>query len=153
MIIIEPGDASSPGAARLLAASRALMDAEFPAESNHYLPADAYDGPDMRFLTARKGDAVLGCVALALRDGYGEIKSLYVDEAARGTGAARALMRAIEDVACAEGRTLIRLETGDTLTAARALYAALGYAEIPPFGDYGHDPRSIYMEKTLSAPA
>ena len=149
MIIVEPGDATAPGAARLLAASRALMDAEFPAESNHYLPAEAYGGPDMRFLIARQGDETTGCVALALRDGYAEVKSLFVAPEARGTGAAGALMRAIEDLARAEGLALLRLETGDTLTAARRLYASHGFHEIPPFGPYGDDPRSIYMEKSL----
>ncbi|OWU86507.1 hypothetical protein ATO6_06825 [Oceanicola sp. 22II-s10i] len=149
MIIVEPGDAAAPGAARLLEASRALMNAEFPAESNHYLGPDDYAGDHMRFLIARKGPETVGCVALAIRDGYGEIKSLFVDEAARGTGASGALMRAIEDIARDEGLPLIRLETGDTLTAARRLYAALGYAERGPFGEYGHDPRSVYMEKPL----
>ncbi|MGR3321884.1 MAG: GNAT family N-acetyltransferase [Pseudooceanicola sp.] len=149
MIYIEPGNAADPGPARLLAASRALMDAEFDPESNHYLAPDAYSGPDMHFLTARKGTEVVGCIALALRDGYGEIKSLFVDETARGTGAADALMRAVEDLAREAELPCLRLETGDTLTAARRLYARHGFVEIEPFGSYGHDPRSVYMEKSL----
>lgn len=149
MIIVEPGDASAPGPARLLAASRALMDAEFPSESNHSLAADAYDAPDMHFLIARRGADVIGCAALALRATYAEVKSLFVDPDARGSGAAPALMRALEDIARGENLALIRLETGDTLIAARRLYTSHGYRECAPFGNYGHDPRSIYMEKTL----
>ena len=34
-------------------------------------------------------------------------------------------------------------------TEALGLYRALGYANRGPFGDYGLDPNSIFMEKPL----
>ncbi|MDF1855187.1 GNAT family N-acetyltransferase [Pseudooceanicola sp.] len=150
MIIVEPGDPGSPAARHLLGQSHALMRAEFPAESNHFLSIDALTAANIRFLIARRGAVVIGCAALALCEGYGEVKSMFVDPAARGSGAAKALMRALEDLARAEDLPLIRLETGDTLHAAQALYRAHGFATCGPFGAYREDPRSVFMEKRLT---
>ncbi|WP_375688907.1 GNAT family N-acetyltransferase [Pseudooceanicola sp. LIPI14-2-Ac024] len=149
MIQILPASPLDPDCLRLLQMSHALMGDLFPAESNHMLDPAALTGDDIRFFAARRDGAVVGCAALALRDGYGEIKSMFVDPAARGTGAAAALMRMLEDTAREEGLPVVRLETGDTLTAARRLYASHGFAERGPFGDYAEDPLSVFMEKRL----
>jgi len=151
MLRIEPASPLEPEITALIRASHALMNDLFPAESNHHLPPEALATEDVRFFAARRDGVTIGCAALALRDGYGEIKSMFVDPAARGSGAAPALMRMLEDTAREEGLPLIRLETGDVLTAARRLYAAHGFTERGPFADYPDDPRSIYMEKSLTA--
>lgn len=142
---------ADPGAAEaLLRASHALMEALFDPEENHFLSLDALRGPDIRFVVAQAADAgVIGCGAVALRAGYGELKSMFTAEGARGRGVAGALIDRLEEVARAEGMPLLRLETGDALHAARRLYSAKGFVERGPFGDYTANKTSIFMEKAI----
>ena len=142
---------TEPDARALLAASHALMQQMFPAESNHYLSVEALAAPDVRFFLVERDGAALGCAALALREGYGEVKSMFVAPQARGSGTGRLLMLALEDAARAAGLPLMRLETGDTLHAAHRLYARHGFVTRGPFGDYSEDPRSVFMEKDVAA--
>jgi len=147
VIQADPHDA---GATALLHRSHALMRALFPPEDNFFLEIDALAAPDIRFFVARRGAEVLGTGALALREGYGEVKSMFVDEAARGQGVAWALLTRIEAEARAHGLPCLRLETGNVLHEAHRLYARHGFAPRGPFGDYPDAPSSIFMEKPLS---
>ena len=149
MIIIERTDPHDPQATALLCQSHALMQSLFPPEDNFYLDIDDLCAPHIRFFTAREGDVVLGTGALAIKAGYGEVKSMFVDEAARGKGIADALLRQIEDTARAEGLDTLKLETGNVLHAAHKLYRRHGFADCGPFGDYVQANSSIFMEKTL----
>ncbi|WP_297773190.1 GNAT family N-acetyltransferase [uncultured Roseovarius sp.] len=149
MIIVEAADPRHPQASALLRASHALMESLFPPEDNFFLDIEALTAPDIRFFTARSGDRILGTGALALRDGYGEVKSMFVDDAARGRGVADALLRRIEDEARDLGLPCLRLETGSLLEAAHRLYARHGFETSGPFGDYPESASSIFMEKAL----
>ena len=149
MIAVEPGDPRAPQVAALLAQSHALMQALFPPEDNFFLDIDALCGPGIRFFVARERETVLGTGALALKDGYGEVKSMFTGEAARGRGVGAALLRAIEDEARAEGLPCLRLETGNVLHAAHRLYERHGFRARGPFGDYPDARSSIFMEKAL----
>ena len=149
MLIIEQGDPRDPQATALLQASHALMERLFPPEDNHYLSIDALCTPDIRFFIAREGDAVLGCAALADKGDYGEMKSMFVSEDARGKGVADALIRQLEDYARELDLPVIRLETGDLLHAAHRLYERHGFVKCAPFGDYVVNKTSVFMEKRL----
>ncbi|WP_296418000.1 GNAT family N-acetyltransferase [Pseudooctadecabacter sp.] len=149
MISVEPADPKAPGPAALLGQSHALMNAMFPADACHYLDLDALCADHIRFFAAREGDLVLGTGALAVMDGYGEVKSMFTDEAGRGKGVAAAVLRMIEDTARAEGLPLLRLETGTGLDAAHRLYRRFGFTECGPFGSYDASPYSLFFEKTL----
>lgn len=149
MIIVEATDPRHPQASALLRASHALMEALFPPEENFFLDIDALTAPDIRFFTARIGEQISGTGALAIREGYGEVKSMFVDEAARGRGIADALLRRIEDEARNLNLPCLRLETGNLLKAAHALYARHGFDLRGPFGNYPDAPSSIFMEKQL----
>ena len=149
-LIIEPGDPTAPGPATLLRASHALMEALFPPEDNHYLSLEALKSPDIAFFVARDGSETLGTGALAHHGTYGELKSMFVAENARGRGVAAAILRQLEDHARAETLPLIRLETGNTLHAAHRLYARHGFALCGVFGDYHESPSSLFMEKRLA---
>ncbi|MGR3546347.1 MAG: GNAT family N-acetyltransferase, partial [Roseovarius sp.] len=118
MIIVEAADPRHPEASALLRASHALMESLFPPEDNFFLDIGALCAPDIRFFAARSGATIIGTGALALREGYGEVKSMFVAEAARGQGAADALLRQIEDEARAHALPCLRLETGNLLHAA-----------------------------------
>ena len=149
-VTVTLGDPRHLEATALLQASHALMQSLFPAEDNHYLSIDALCTPKIPFFTAIKDDKIIGCAALALKDGYGEMKSMFVDPVARGSGTADALMLRLEEEARAQELPKIMLETGNTLHAAHKLYARHGFALCGVFGDYHESPSSLFMEKRLT---
>ena len=133
----------------LLERSHDLMRSLFPPESNHFLGIAALEEPSIRFFVADSDGSIVGCGALAVRNGYGEIKSMFTEETCRGRGVADAILRAVEGAARAEELPILRLETGDKLRAAQRLYRRHGFKDRAPFGDYVEDPNSLFMEKTL----
>ena len=87
-----------------------------------------------RVLVARCGGRIVGTVQLALapqpnQRHRGEVMKLLVHPEARRRGIARALMAAVEEMARAEGRTLLTLDTR-TGDAAEPLYESLGYVRV-----------------------
>ncbi|EAQ08064.1 GNAT family N-acetyltransferase [Yoonia vestfoldensis] len=149
MIIVGITDPHDAQATALLQQSHALMQALFPPEDNFYLSIDDLVASDIHFYTGRIGDVILGTGALRVCDGYGEIKSMFVDEAARGKGVADAILRQIEDQARSLSLPLLKLETGNILHAAHKLYARHGFTPCGPFGDYPETASSVFMEKRL----
>lgn len=148
-VTIRPGDPREPTATALLEASQALMRSLFPAEANHYLSIAALTAPGIHFFVAEHGVAMRGCAALAEKDGYGEVKSMFVDPDARGLGIGDALMAHLIEAAQGLGLPMIRLETGDALHAAHRLYERHGFQRRGPFGGYKADPTSLFMERSL----
>ncbi|WP_342078111.1 GNAT family N-acetyltransferase [Yoonia sp. SS1-5] len=149
MIIVERTDPHHPGAVALLKQSHALMQELFPPEDNYYLEIDDLVAPDIHFFAAREGDQILGTGALKIKAEYGEIKSMFVAEAARGKGVADALMRQLEDTAREQKLPMLKLETGNVLHAAHKLYRRHGFTDCGVFGDYVAANSSIFMEKSL----
>jgi putative acetyltransferase len=147
-LIIERGDPHDARA--LLEASHAMMLELFTPDSNHFLSLDALAAPDIKFFIARLDGNTVGCGALAIRNGYGEIKSMFVDPNTRGKGVAAGLMNRLEAETIANGLALLRLETGNLLEAAQALYRRHGLTTRGPFGDYSEHPHSVFMEKRLA---
>lgn len=148
-VTVRPGDPRSPEGRRLLGASQALLTSLYPPEDNYFLSVDELAAPHIDFWIAEADGEALACVALARMDGYGEVKSLFVDPAARGRGVGTALMAALEHRARASGLPVLRLETGDTLGEAHRLYRRHGFMLCGPFGDYQEGPHSVFMEKRL----
>ncbi|UZD90473.1 GNAT family N-acetyltransferase [Cognatishimia activa] len=148
-INVTRGDPHDPEATALLQQSHALMQELFDPEDNHYLEIDALCVPEIHFFVARAYGKILGCAALANKGDYGEIKSMFVDADARGTGLADALMDQLIADAKEQNLKAMKLETGDLLKAAHRLYARHGFAECGPFGDYEESKSSIFMTKTL----
>jgi putative acetyltransferase len=108
---------------------------EFDAELAG-LPAP-YAAPGGCLLIARDaGGEAVGVLALRPRaPAIAEIKRLYVVPQARGTGLGRALLDRAIDEARARGYERVRLDSHrGSMGAAIALYARLGFAEIPPYG-------------------
>lgn len=151
MLIIEPADPTADGPRTLLEASHRLMIETFPVEDIYALDIAELLADDIRFFAARDGAEVLGTGALALRAGYGEVKSMFTAPGARGRGVAAALLRQLEDCARAESLPLLRLETGEALASAIRLYERHGFRRCARFGDYASNDTSVYMEKPLEA--
>ncbi|MBT0994019.1 GNAT family N-acetyltransferase [Cellulomonas sp. DKR-3] len=149
----------------------ALRRAMFAFNSGHYpaLYADLAGEPDGGFASddERQGVGVLatwvaridgravGCVTLrAARDGYPagsvELKKLFVDDAARGAGAARALLAAAEDDARSRGLASVVLCTGTRQPEAITLYLSAGYRPVRPFTDPAGDFWTFWFAKPLA---
>ena len=140
----------------LLAEHLADMRAVTPPESVHALDETAMTAPELSYWTAWDGDTLLGCGALKALDArHGEVKAMRTPAVARGRGAGRAVLEAILDEARARDYAAVYLETGamEAFIPARTLYAARGFVERGPFGDYGPDPNSVFMELVLGASA
>lgn len=80
-----------------------------------------------------------------------ELRRMYVRPAFRNRGIARQMIVAVEEEALAAGRPVIRLETGNYLPAAIALYQSSGYHQIPVYGEYVGNQYSVCFQKRLAA--
>lgn len=114
-----------------------------------------YAPPTGALLLARDnvtGEAI-GCVGLRAMgaDAVCEMKRLYVDPKARGLGLGKALAEAVIEEARELGHRAMRLDTLPDMTSARALYKALGFAEIAPYYDTPVK-GTIFLELALNNP-
>lgn len=99
------------------------------------LPGE-YAPPRGTLLLALRGDDPAGCVAIRpLAENFCEMKRLYVRPAWRSTGLGKRLIAAALDDARRAGHKFVRLDTLPTMTAARQLYASLGFRPIAPYYD------------------
>ena len=141
-----------------LAATRRQEVASLPGE---------YAPPGGCLLLARLGGAAAGCVTLrrlsAAPPGADrgtpsssepyvcELRRLYVRPSYRGAGLGRHLTLAAIAAARAMSYHRVRLNTLPTMTRARALYAAMGFREIPPYRAVLF-PGVVYLELNLAEP-
>lgn len=148
-LTVQTGDPRDPAVVKLLEQSHALMNELFPADGCHYLEIDDLCVPEITMLTIKDGDQIIGCGALSNKTTYGELKSMFVDPAARGKGAADCLITELTALAMSQKLPILRLETGEALAAAIKLYEKHGFTRRRPFGDYTDHPDSTFMERPL----
>lgn len=130
----------------------AQMHAQSPAESVHALDVDALRSPEIRFVTAWRGDDVCGMGAYRRMPGHeAEVKSMRIAKAVRGLGLGRLLLRHLVESARAEGIDVLWLETGSSadFRAARGLYLSEGFVRCDPFGSYREDPESVFFRREI----
>ncbi|KQU76516.1 GCN5 family acetyltransferase [Aminobacter sp. DSM 101952] len=143
-------DPATPEVIALLEDGDAYGASLYPAESNHFLPLDALRADTVHFVVARDGQGTaVGTGAIALANGWAELKRMWVVPAARGKGLSKAILGDLESRARDAGHSLMRLETGIENYEALALYERTGFVRRGPFGDYREDPFSVFMEKRL----
>lgn len=107
-----------------------------------------YAAPTGTLLLARNANGeAIGCVGLRPLgpDGSCEMKRLYVDPRGRGLGAGKALAERVIDEAKRIGYKIMRLDTLQEMTSARALYKALGFVECYRYYETPI-PGTIFME-------
>ena len=107
-------------------------------------------------LLAEVEGTVVGCgMSHPLTDSVSEIKRLYVTDAARGTGAGKAICAALIQQARDDGFDQVMLDTSRSFAAARALYTRLGFAERGPYQPLPALAQDlvVFYELSLTAPA
>jgi N-acetylglutamate synthase-like GNAT family acetyltransferase len=93
-----------------------------------------YAPPDGRLLVGSLDGRVVGCVGVRRLDEQTcEMKRLFVNDDARGSGLGRVLAEASIAAARGLGYRRMRLDTLPGMQTAQALYARLGFAEIEPY--------------------
>jgi putative acetyltransferase len=124
----------------------------YPPESHHGIDVGALMQPHVLFAVARTdlGEA-LGCGAVVMNGGWGEVKRMFVRPGTRGQGIAQGIIAFLEAQAAARGLVLMRLETGVSQPEALRFYERAGFVRRGPFADYRDDPLSVFMEKRLPA--
>jgi len=125
---------------------------DFSRELAH-LPGD-YAPPWGKIVLARVESSIAGCCALRPLDNVDypnacEMKRLFVRRAFRGFGLGRQLAEAIMDAARQAGYSCILLDTLDSMEAARAMYAELGFVEIEPYY-YNPNAGAHYLKAELA---
>lgn len=144
-----------PDAVALRAAQRAELDARYGSDDHE--PGIVPTADDVPvFLLARDADgAPIVCGGLrplpdaVLGAHTAEIKRMYAAPVARGTGAATALLRALEREAAALGIRRLVLETGTEQPDAVRFYEREGYSPIPLFGHYVGSDLSLCFARDL----
>ena len=149
-LIIARESAGSPEAAALLRGRDVEVSALYTPEQSFRIPIEKHVRDDVIFLMARENGTPVGCGALQLHSGYGELKSMYVIPEARGKRLAQALVAALENLARERGFSEVKLETGIYSPAVIRTYERAGYVRCERFGDYPFSPTSVFMTKTLS---
>ena len=152
---IEIDDLTQPAILALLNEHLANMHELSPPESVHALDVSKLQSPDITFWTVWDESAapvLLGCGALKeLTPDHGEVKSMRTPAVMRRTGAGRAVLKYIVEVAKKRGYKRLSLETGsgDAFYPAQQLYESFGFEYCGPFGNYSEDPYSVFMTKEL----
>ncbi|PZF57246.1 GNAT family N-acetyltransferase [Curtobacterium sp. MCSS17_008] len=128
--------------------------------SDDHEPGAAPSAADVPvFLVARdRVGAAIACGGLrplpedVLGPAVVEIKRMYVDPAARGTGVAVAVLRALEVAAAGLGTRRLVLETGTRQPDAIRFYQREGYQPVPLFGSYQGSTESVCFSRVLDTP-
>ena len=118
------------------------------------LDAAGLSAGNITFWTAWQDDVLVGFGALKeLNKSHGEVKSMRVAPAARGTGVGRAMLEHIIAEARRRGYANLSLETGTaTMHApAIALYRSAGFESCDAFAEYQNSPHNQFLRLDLSA--
>lgn len=146
-IAVETAEAA--GVRELLEASDAFHAELYPPEGNYLLDVSELLAPGVTVVVARIDGQAIGMGALVQKQGYAEIKRMFVKPEARGTGTADALLQALEARARSARVETLRLETGPLQPAALVFYERHGFTQTPAFGDYPESEHSLFYVKQL----
>ena len=152
MLRIERDDLSRPQVLELLEEHLRNMFELSPPDKVFAFDANKLKAPDVTFWTAWKSEQLMGCAALKeISSTEGEIKSMRTPSAARRTGAGRALLHHVIDVARSRAYRVLYLETGShpAFQAAQMLYRSVGFEVCGPFGQYRDNGNSVFMSLLL----
>jgi putative acetyltransferase len=147
-----PANLSDSRIQRLLATHtrRALSKAR--CREGHALNLDALREPDIDVRSIWLGGQPVAVGALRRIDAeHGELKSMFVADAARGRGLGQKLLDHLIEFAREGGISRLSLETGtsDYFATARALYARNGFQPCEAFADLPPHDDSVFMTRAI----
>lgn len=146
---------SHPDAERLRAAQRSELDARYGSDDHEPGVIPSADDVPVFLIAREESGLAIVCGGLrpldpaVLGTDVAEIKRMYAAPSARGTGAAVALLRALEGEALLLGIRSLVLETGTAQPDAVRFYEREGYGPIPLFGHYIGSGLSLCFAKSL----
>lgn len=148
-VTIVPTAWNDPESERLRRAQRDELDTRYGADTEPGVKPSADDVAV--FLLARDDSGVaVGCGALRmLGPAVAEVKRMFVEKSARGSGVSTAILRALEAEALARGISTLQLETGPAQPDAVRFYTREGYVRIPRFGHYVDSEGSLCFAREL----
>ena len=142
-----------PDAAALVAELQLEYVVRYGQEDRTPVDPAQFAPPHGLFVVGYHGGRPVACGGWRVRRGSdgpeAELKRMYVSPAARGRGAARAVLAELERTAVAAGHNRMVLETGLRQPEAIALYSSAGYLEVPHFGYYADAPEAVHLGKTI----
>jgi GNAT superfamily N-acetyltransferase len=144
---VDPDDA---GARRLIAELDRDLNRRYPGSLVHGIDVDEFKSAGGYFVLLSAGERGVAVACAAFRPVTAdcvEIKRVFVEEAFRGRGYARTILRHLEEVAKQRGFRGMVLETGVRQPEAIALYQSAGYFRIPNFAAYAGNPNSVCFAK------
>jgi putative acetyltransferase len=147
-ISVERADA--PGVRELLELSDAFHAELYPPEGNYLLDVSELLRPEVTVVVARDGERAVGMGAIVVKDGYAEVKRMYLRDDARGHGTADGILQSLEAAARDQSVDTLKLETGPLQPAAIAFYERNGFTRIPNFGEYVGGEYSVCFGKSLA---
>lgn len=151
-IKLRPADLDDARIRAMLAthAERALSNAR--CRVGHALDLDALRGRQIEVLSLWRGGEPIAVGALrALDVSHGELKSMFVADAARGQGIGGRLLDHLVDAARRRGMKRLSLETGTSsyFDAARRLYMKRGFERCEAFADLPPHPDSVFLTRKI----
>ena len=100
-------------------------------------PSDDLMLPSGLLVVAVDGRQPVGCGGIRLlRDGLAELTRIHVEVPFRRCGLGTRIVQHLERQAVAHEKNRMRLDVRGDLVEARAMYARLGYREVPRFNDH-----------------
>jgi DNA-binding MarR family transcriptional regulator/GNAT superfamily N-acetyltransferase len=141
MVELRAVDAAEPDAQRCLRAYVAELNRRAPDRGFDPTKGSTAEPYEVRpplgaFVVAYLRGEPIGCGGVKHHPGdVTDIKRMWIAESARGLGLGRRLLAHLEGLARERGSREVRLETGDVLTEAIALYRSARYFEVAPFND------------------
>ena len=141
LVEIRAVDPESPDAQRCLRAyvaelNRRAPQRGFDPSKGSTANPDEVTPPHGAFVVVYLSGEPVGCGAVKHHPGeVTDLKRMWIAESARGLGLGRRLLEHLEGLARERGSKEARLETGDVLGEAIALYRSAGYREVDPFND------------------
>jgi DNA-binding MarR family transcriptional regulator/GNAT superfamily N-acetyltransferase len=141
MVELRAVDAAEPDAQRCLRAYVAELNRRAPDRGFDRTKGSTAEPYEVRpplgaFVVAYLRGEPIGCGGVKHHPGdVTDIRRMWIAESARGLGLGRRLLAHLEGLARERGSREVRLETGDVLTEAIALYRSARYVEVAPFND------------------
>ena len=151
-VTVEAVDWDDAGAVALRAAQRVEIAERYGTDDSEPGPAPTADDITAFFVAYSDDGTPVGCGGLrAIDETHGEIKRMFVDRSARGSGVSTAILARLERFGLESGWSRLVLETGTGQPDAVRFYTREGFTPIDRFGCYADSEESLCFEKALVA--